>query len=218
LFPFTVRDTLLRAAAADFFQLYWSEEILEETRRNLVATGTTTEEQAERLVSTMKKAFPDAMVSGYEPFVPAMKNDEKDRHVAAAALKAAAQVVVTSNLKDFRELPDGIEAQSPDQFLCNLFDLAPDEFVRLLLAQCAALKKPSLSFDELLAGMAKVVPNFAQPCASMSASSMLSDGWYVSRWQQPGQVATMAHRSRGGVYALWLWQRADRRRARRERS
>ena len=30
LFPFSLRDTLLRAAAEGFFQLYWSDEILDE--------------------------------------------------------------------------------------------------------------------------------------------------------------------------------------------
>ena len=30
LFPFTLRDTLLRAAAEGYFQLYWSAEILDE--------------------------------------------------------------------------------------------------------------------------------------------------------------------------------------------
>ena len=41
LFPFSLRDTLLRAAAKDLYQLYWSEQILEEARRNLVASRTT---------------------------------------------------------------------------------------------------------------------------------------------------------------------------------
>jgi predicted nucleic acid-binding protein len=170
LFPFSLRDTLLRAAAADLFQLYWSEEILEETRRNLVASRTTTEEQAARLIATMTRAFPEAMVSGHEPLISAMKNDEKDGHVVAAAVKAGAQVVVTSNLRDFRNLPDGVEAQSPDQFLCNLFDLDPDGFVELVENQAAAQKRPPRSFDELLDGLAKVVPEFAAAVRTRAAS------------------------------------------------
>jgi hypothetical protein len=59
------------------------------------------------------------MVVGYAALVPAMLNHEKDRHVAAAAVKASAQVIVTSNLRDFVALPDGIEAQAPDEFLIN---------------------------------------------------------------------------------------------------
>jgi hypothetical protein len=33
---------------------------------------------------------------GYEELVAAMRNDEKDRHVAAAAVKAGAQFIVLS--------------------------------------------------------------------------------------------------------------------------
>lgn len=161
LFPFSLRDTLLRAAAQGFFQLYWSAQILDETRRNLLATESISGEGAERLFSTMTRAFPEAMVSGHESLVPSMPNDEKDRHVVAAAVKAGAQVIVTSNLKDFRTLPDGIEAQSPDEFLCNLFDLDPEGMLELVRAQAAALKKPPRSFEELLAGLAKIVPVFA---------------------------------------------------------
>jgi predicted nucleic acid-binding protein len=161
LFPFTVRDTLLRAAASGLFQVYWSAEILEETTRNLVATGTTTQEQAGRLRAAMVSAFPEAMVVGHEQLIAAMQNDEKDRHVVAAAVKAGAQVIVTSNLRDFRPLPEGIEAQSPDHFLCNVFDLSPDEVLELLEDQAAALKRPARTFEDVLTGLAKTVPRFA---------------------------------------------------------
>ena len=40
LFSLTLRDTLLRAAAAGFYQLRWSEVILDEMERNLVSTDT----------------------------------------------------------------------------------------------------------------------------------------------------------------------------------
>src|SRR5262249_11914537 len=116
LFPFTLRDTLLRAAAADFYQLRWSTEILEEMSSNLVLSGTMTADKAARLRQTMENVFPEAAVIGYEALVPSMKNDEKDRHVAAAALKAGAQVIVTANLRDFTDLPEGIEARAPDHF------------------------------------------------------------------------------------------------------
>ena len=160
LFPFSLRDTLLRAAAAGFYQVCWSEQILEEMRRNLVKTGHTTTDKAARLVAVMKAAFPEALVIGYEPLVAVMRNERKDRHVAAAAQKAGAQLVVTRNLSDFRELPDGIEAQSPDHFLGNLFDLDPDSMVELVEEQAAALKNPPRSFEQLLSGLAKLVPEF----------------------------------------------------------
>jgi predicted nucleic acid-binding protein len=158
LYPFTVRDTLLLAAEAAFFQVYWTDEILDEARRNLVANNLMTDEKAAKLVATMKRAFPEATVSGYEPLIASMESHEKDRHVVAAAVKAGAQVIVTDNLRDFRKLPEGLEAQSADEFLSNLFDLDPDSFVALLRRQAAGLKRPPVSFDDLLRGMSKLVP------------------------------------------------------------
>jgi predicted nucleic acid-binding protein len=126
LFPFTLRDTLLRAAEAGVYQLYWSDAILDEVQRNLVRQGVATAEQAGRLISTMKAAFPESLVTGHEAMIDSMPNESKDRHVVAATVKAGAQVIVTNNLKDFATLPDGIEAQSADEFLCNVLDLDPE--------------------------------------------------------------------------------------------
>jgi predicted nucleic acid-binding protein len=159
LFPFSLRDTLLRAAAAGFYQVRWSSQILDEMARNLVSTGTMPEEKVQRLRAIMEREFPEAEVTGYEHLIAAMKNHEKDRHVAAAAVKAGAQVITTANLKDFGELPEGIEAQSPDVFLCNLFDLDPEGFVDLLREQAADLVNPPMTFDGLLERLARVVPD-----------------------------------------------------------
>lgn len=116
LFPLTLRDTVLRAAAAGFYQLRWSAEILDEMERNLVSTGTVPADKAARLRATLDRFFPEAQVTDYEPLIPAMKNDPKDRHVVAAAVKAGAQVIATANLKDFATLPDGIEAHRRTRF------------------------------------------------------------------------------------------------------
>ncbi len=158
-FPLTLRDTVLRAAAAGFFQLRWSAKILDEMERNLVSTDTMPADRAARLRATMEQHFPEAEVIGYEPLVAGLQNDKKDRHVVAAAVKSGAQVIATSNLKDFAPLPDGLEAQSPDEFLCNLFDLDPESFVRMLREQSADLVKPPVSFEELLERLARVVPD-----------------------------------------------------------
>ena len=162
LFPFTLRDTFLRAAATGFYQLRWSTRILDEMTRNLVSSGTMPEDRAIRLRAIMEREFPEAQVVGYEHLVDAMPNDPKDRHVVAAAVKAGAQVITTANLKDFAALPDGVEAQSPDEFLCNLFDLDPIGFEDLLREQAGDLVKPAMSFEELLDRLARVVPEFVE--------------------------------------------------------
>lgn len=160
LYPCSLRDTLLRCAEGDLFQLYWSEEILDETRRNLVKNGECTKRQGKRLVKVMKKAFPEALVKGHEVFIPAMKNEKKDRHVAAAAVKAGATLIVTSNLRDFRKLPPGLTAQSPDEFLENLFDLYPDEVLAILHEQAEDLDDPPIDFETLIGGLERQHPRF----------------------------------------------------------
>lgn len=125
----------------------------------MISTGTLAEAKAKRLQAAMEKVFPEAEVKGYEHLIAAMENDEKDRHVAAAAVKAGAQVIVTANLKDFSQLPDGLEAQSPDEFLSNLFDLHPERFIELLREQAADLVNPPVTFDELLDRLFRVAPD-----------------------------------------------------------
>lgn len=166
LYPFTLRDTLLRAAAEGMFQPYWSAEILDEAMRNLVASTTITTVQAASLRAAMEGAFPEADVTGYEALATGLSNDPKDRHVVAAAIKAGAQVIVTMNLRDFRILPEGLEAQSPDDFLSNLFDLDPDVMIELLREQAAALRRPARSFEEIVEALAKMVPEFAAAAAA----------------------------------------------------
>jgi predicted nucleic acid-binding protein len=161
LYSFTLRDTLLWAAHRDFYQPCWSKQILDEAIRNLVEDEQMDATQAAHLRTTMASAFPAAEVTDYEPYVAAMKNDPKDRHVAACALKAGAQVIVTSNLRDFRDLPSGIEAQSPDEFLCHLFDLGSDAMTELVRVQAARHKNPPHSFDEVVVALAKSAPRFA---------------------------------------------------------
>jgi hypothetical protein len=89
LFPFTPRDTLLRAAAAGFYQARWSSRILDEVTRNLVSKGTMPVASAKRLRAVMERAFPEVEVNGYEHLIGAMENDENDRHVDRTSILGA---------------------------------------------------------------------------------------------------------------------------------
>ena len=46
--------------------------------------------------------FSEAWISGYESLIPRMTNDEKDRHVVAAAVRGEAAIILTLNLRHFR--------------------------------------------------------------------------------------------------------------------
>ncbi len=158
LFPPTLRDTLLYAAARHLYRPFWSEGILEELARVLVREGQTTEAQAQRLVSQIRGFFPEAMIEGWEDLASAMRNDEGDRHVLAAAVRKNVSVIVTANTRHF--LPDAvgkynIEIKTPDDFLTDLFDLYPAELMAVLHQQAASKKKPPLSVPDVLARLAR---------------------------------------------------------------
>ena len=83
-------------------------------------------ERIERLVRTMERAFPEAMVTGHEPLIPSMTKDPKDRHVLAAAVRGRADVVVTSNVRDFPPEacePYDVDVQTPDEFLRHQWEV-----------------------------------------------------------------------------------------------
>ena len=66
-------------------------------------------------------------MTGHESLISGLKlPDPDDRHVLAAAIRCNASVIVTFNENDFPATalaPYGIEAQHPDLFVDNLFDL-----------------------------------------------------------------------------------------------
>jgi predicted nucleic acid-binding protein len=87
-------------AERGLFRPLWSEHILADLESNLVERGVRSV-KAERVVTLMRTHFEDALVDGYEPLIESMENDEKDRHMLAAAVRANAAAIVTNNVKDF---------------------------------------------------------------------------------------------------------------------
>ena len=165
LFPETLRNVLLRAAEAELYRVRWSEDILEELRRNLIADRGLTEEKADYLLGEMRKAFPEATVTGCERSISSMTNDPKDRHVLATAVHCGAQVIVTDNLKDFPTEtlePFNIETQSPDEFLEYLFDLDPSQMSRVVVELNASRRRPPETLAVTLERLGKSAPNFVK--------------------------------------------------------
>lgn len=139
----------------------WSDEIWSEVSRNLMARRKLSAAQIAYLIDQVQKHFPEAAVVGYEPLIELMENDKKDRHVLAAAVKCRAQVVVTSNLRDFPEssmVDWGIEAQHPDDFLSRLFDADSELVVSNLQGQAGTIGR---TLPELLRTLSLSVPKFS---------------------------------------------------------
>lgn len=130
LYPSTLRDLLIRVAQTGLVQAKWTEKILDEVFENLKENRPELDpDKLSRTRELMIGAVRDCLVKGYEPLINGLDlPDPNDRHVLAAAIRARAQLIVTSNLRDFpadnlRQYD--VEAGSPDDFLVAQIDLAP---------------------------------------------------------------------------------------------
>jgi len=171
LFPFALRDTILRVAEAGLFRLRWSAEILDEVERNLIGTATTTAEKAASLRAQLERIFPDAAVRNYRALAAGLQNDFKDRHVVAAALKSKSRFIVTSNLRDFVPIPSIVEAISPDAFLCGLLREHRALILQVLDQQAAFMRRPPVTVDQLLSTLSRSVPKFAAQAGTVIVQS-----------------------------------------------
>lgn len=143
LAPMPVADTLLKLAEEPaFYTPKWSPDILIELRATLGKFGFSVE-QIDCRLRRMESAFPEALVEGYQALIPSMKNDPKDRHVLAAAIKCGANCIVSANKKHFPNealVPFDIECLTADDFLQHQYHLNPDLFIGVLKQQAADIK------------------------------------------------------------------------------
>lgn len=136
-------DTLLRLASAPrLYSPKWTDRIMAEVSLNLQENFGLSSEKAHYRESEIRRYFPEAWVEGYEELIPVMTNEQKDRHVLAAAVRARSEVIVTYNLRDFplsSLAPYSIVAQGPSTFLKNLYELDPLRVMQTLERQAAAI-------------------------------------------------------------------------------
>jgi len=178
LYSEPVRSLLLWIATQEGFDPCWTERILEETRRNLIADGAVSPTQWEDLQAAMQEAFPEAVIeqADADAIEHEMPNDPKDRHVLAAAVAAGVEVIATNNVKHFREADIesvGVRARTADQFLSDLLDAAPNIVLRALEEYVERMRNPrEWSIAELLGRLAglghgdAIAPRFAKAAAT----------------------------------------------------
>lgn len=166
LYPFRIRDALLRFFEAGLFRARWTNEILDEWQGALKKNKPHTQASIVSQRQAMAEVFEDAWVEGYEPLVPSLSlPDADDRHVLAAAIRCGAQHIITENKKDFPavELSKfSIEAVSADQFLSDTFELYPPKAAAALKKMRTAYRNPPMTRSEFLldlnrAGLPKLV-------------------------------------------------------------
>jgi hypothetical protein len=119
----------------------------------------------------MRRVLSDAMVAGYEGLAAEMVQLGKDAHVLAAAVRGGADVIVTSNVRDF--LPALLDhykmlVQTPDEFLLDRWWLDRHGVVKLIIEQSAATARPHLSPTDLLTRLRDLAPEFVQLAEPMT--------------------------------------------------
>jgi hypothetical protein len=80
-------------------------------------------------------AFPEAEITVTKDSSKASANDLKDRHVLAAAICGGCPVILTFNLRHFKNdnLRDhGIVAIHPDDYLVTLFEIEPSQVIAVI--------------------------------------------------------------------------------------
>jgi len=158
---FSLCDTLLRLAEPPrLFEPRWSEEIIRETIRTLESKLEWPSSLTAYLQAELRAHFGEAWIGGYEALIPRMMNDEKDRHVLAAAVHGQAPIIVTFNLRHFRRdhlEPWGIRALHPQSFLIGIFR-QDESLVMGKLEQQAADHRRTLR--QLLDILSATVPDF----------------------------------------------------------
>ena len=158
-----LRDTLLRLAEPpSLYQPIWSEEIIIEMKRALERQIGLAPGKTAYLERELRRHFPDSWVTGFETLVHKMTNDEKDRHVLAAAVRAGAQVIVTFNKRHFPPASTSrwnVEAVGPGAFLQELYVAAPSVVTERIRQQATNLER---SLTAQLKVLAKAVPSFVE--------------------------------------------------------
>lgn len=166
LYPFSLRDVLLRCAERNLYVPAWSARILDEMETNLIANHAADATRVRRMRSCMTRAFEEACYEVPDSLENAMTNHPKDRHVLAAAVVSRSEVIVTANLRDFRTEhvePLGVHAIAPDDFLTDLYHHDRDAVFSVVTALVKDLTRPPVSWSQLLERLTKAgCPTFAQ--------------------------------------------------------
>lgn len=125
LYPSTLRDLLIRISQAGLVQAKWTDQILDEVFRNLVANRSSTPPTC---------STPTTGTCSPPPSRPA-------------------QVIVTNNLKDFPagtlDAWD-MEAKSPDAFILDQIDLSREMVYGAIQRIADSREKPPATFADVL--------------------------------------------------------------------
>jgi len=156
LYPQWLRDLMLTLAALGYYQPRWSDRIVDEMRRNVLADHPDIDPDRFDAVTiaALRRAFPNAWIRVEDDLVERMDNAAEDRHVLAAAVVGDGDLIVTGNVDDFtgsRYVASGeVGIESPVTFLTTVLDDHPDILADALL-HLATNRRGVTTVDDVLA-------------------------------------------------------------------
>ena len=158
-----LRDTLLRLAEPPgIYQPLWSEDIIVEVKRALERQIGLAPSKTAYLERELRRHFPDSWVTGYEPLIRKMTNDEK---TGMSSLPPSARERRRSSPSHKRHFPPAatsrwhVEAVGPAAFLEDLYLQSSPIVIERLQDQAKNLGR---SLAAQLNVLAKAVPSFVE--------------------------------------------------------
>lgn len=146
LVGFPLADTVLRCAEDPaFYYPLWSDTILVEVRTALTGKLNLSAHKADGRIAAMKKAFPEALVDGFQPLEPCLQQiNPGDRHVLGAAIRGGAGRILTLNTRHFPEeavAPFQIEMVSPADIIREWFHQDADLLMKKIEQQASDTRR-----------------------------------------------------------------------------
>lgn len=160
LIPRTLRDYFVYAAHAGAIDVHWSQSILDEVSRNLIAKFGFTPKDADELELRLTEFLPRALVQATRKHLDLAAQsgaDPGDVHVVAAALAARADVLTTQNIKHFPApwlAERGIDLLTAGALLERITDTNPDQ---LREAHRITVANSPKTEDEILVTLERMV-------------------------------------------------------------
>ena len=125
LYPSVLREILIGVAGQGLYSPLWSARILGEWQRATVKLGPEAAAIAAGEIASLRAAWPEAEIPpNAELEARLWLPDPADTHVLTTAITGGADRIITLNLRDFPQrclAPENLQAQSPDDFLMDLW-------------------------------------------------------------------------------------------------
>jgi hypothetical protein len=150
-------DVVLSIADEKLVRPFWSEHVLDEARRH--KPSDLPAEKFEYRLDAMNRAYPRAIVRGYDHLVDDMRAKGEDKRVLAAAVHKHCDVVVTENHRDFNPPstgPHAIRIEGLSGFLQRKLAEHPDRVRAGMRAIVARNDRDPRSMPALIDKMAKI--------------------------------------------------------------